>query len=77
MRPRRLRASAFGPFATMVEIDFTALAGRDLLLIEGPTGAGKTSLLDAMTYALFGAVPGALPPLIGWAGPAGRRAKRG
>src|SRR5688572_2255219 len=59
MRPLRLRASAFGPFAGTVEIDFRELAGRNLLLIEGPTGAGKTSLLDAMTYALFGAVPGA------------------
>jgi len=59
MRPRTLTVSAFGPFGGREVIDFTKLDGRDLLLIEGPTGAGKTSILDAICYALFGTVPGA------------------
>jgi exonuclease SbcC len=58
MRPRVLTVSAFGPFAGTEVIDFRPLRGRDLLLIEGPTGAGKTAILDAMTYALYGTLPG-------------------
>ncbi|HVF74069.1 MAG TPA: AAA family ATPase [Acidimicrobiales bacterium] len=58
MRPRRLQATAFGPFATRVEVDFDRLAEAGLFLIHGETGAGKTSLLDAMCFALYGSVPG-------------------
>ena len=59
MRPRRLELSAFGPYPGDVELDFDDLAGEGLFLVHGPTGAGKTSLLDAMTYALYGGVAGA------------------
>ncbi|MDX6739466.1 SMC family ATPase [Actinocorallia sp. A-T 12471] len=58
MRLRHLRVSAFGPFAATEEVDFTALADAGLFLIQGPTGAGKTSVLDAVCFALFGTVPG-------------------
>lgn len=58
MRPRRLEATAFGPFAARIEVDFDRLAEAGLFLIHGETGAGKTSLLDAMCFALYGTVPG-------------------
>ena len=58
MRPRRLRVEAVGPFASEVEVDFDGLADAGLFLIHGPTGAGKTSLLDAVCFALYGRVPG-------------------
>lgn len=58
MRLHRLRLQAFGPFAGTEEIDFDALAGDGLHLIHGPTGAGKTSILDAICFALFSGVPG-------------------
>ena len=54
MRPRRLAMRAFGPFADPVEIDFTAFGASRLLLIHGPTGAGKSSILDAVAFALYG-----------------------
>ena len=54
MRPRRLEITAFGPYAEAVTLDFDVLAEEGLFLIHGPTGGGKTSLLDAMTYALYG-----------------------
>ncbi|MFE3824776.1 AAA family ATPase [Streptomyces sp. NPDC059092] len=59
MRLHRLTITAFGPFATTQEVDFDALSGAGLFLLHGPTGAGKTSVLDAVCYALYGAVPGA------------------
>ena len=58
MRPRLLEVTAFGPFAGTVRVDFAELADHGLFLVHGPTGAGKTSLLDAMTYALYGGVAG-------------------
>src|SRR5919109_1743171 len=58
MRPRRLEAEAFGPFAQRVEVDFDRLAEAGLFLIRCETGAGKGSLLDAMCFALYGTVPG-------------------
>lgn len=59
MRLHRLEVEAFGPFARRVVVDAEALAADGLFLIHGATGAGKTSLLDALCYALFADVPGA------------------
>lgn len=58
MRLHRLRLQAFGPFAGTEEVDFDGLATGGLHLIHGPTGAGKTSVLDAICFALFAGVPG-------------------
>ncbi|MEU6741733.1 AAA family ATPase [Streptosporangium sandarakinum] len=58
MRPHRLWISAFGSFPGEEEIDFDALTEAGLFLIQGPTGAGKTTVLDALCYALYGRVPG-------------------
>ncbi|MEV8308309.1 AAA family ATPase [Streptomyces flavidovirens] len=59
MRLHSLDITAFGPFGTTQEIDFDALSADGIFLLHGPTGAGKTSVLDAVCYALYGAVPGA------------------
>ncbi|MGV9881561.1 AAA family ATPase [Streptomyces sp. NPDC003006] len=59
MRLHRLRVTAFGPFGTTQDIDFDELSAAGLFLLHGPTGAGKTSILDAVCYALYGSVPGA------------------
>ena len=59
MRPLALELEAFGPFAAKEEVDFSALTELGLYLVAGDTGAGKTSLFDAMVYALYGKVPGA------------------
>ncbi|MGP3983014.1 AAA family ATPase [Streptomyces sp. KR80] len=59
MRLHRLRISAFGPFGGTEEVDFDELSAAGVFLLHGPTGAGKTSVLDAVCYALYGGVPGA------------------
>lgn len=59
MRLHRLTLTAFGPFGVTQEVDFDTLSSAGLFLLHGPTGAGKTSVLDAVCYALYGAVPGA------------------
>ncbi|QNS07521.1 AAA family ATPase [Streptomyces xanthii] len=59
MRLHTLKITAFGPFGGTQEIDFDALSSAGLFLLHGPTGAGKTSVLDAVCYALYGSVPGA------------------
>ncbi|MFQ6851966.1 SMC family ATPase [Streptomyces sp. 35M1] len=59
MRLHRLSITAFGPFGTTQEVDFDVLSSAGLFLLHGPTGAGKTSVLDAVCFALYGAVPGA------------------
>lgn len=59
MRLHRLQIEAFGPFAERVDIDFDELTENGLFLLHGPTGAGKTSVLDAICYALYASVPGA------------------
>lgn len=58
MRIHHLRAEAFGPFAAEVSVDLDALSDAGLFLLTGATGAGKTSVLDAICFALYGAVPG-------------------
>jgi exonuclease SbcC len=55
----RLEITAFGPFSGTEDIDFDALSEAGLFLIQGQTGAGKTSILDAVCFALYGQVPGA------------------
>ncbi|MFE4612711.1 AAA family ATPase [Streptomyces niveus] len=59
MRLHRLTVTAFGPFADTQEVDFDALGAAGIFLLHGATGAGKTSVLDAVCYALYDAVPGA------------------
>ena len=58
MRIHQLTLSAFGPFAGTQVVDFEELNDGGVFLIAGPTGAGKTSILDAVCFALFGQVPG-------------------
>jgi exonuclease SbcC len=60
MKPLRLLIQAFGPYAGLQELDFKDLAGHDFFLIHGPTGSGKTSILDAISYALYGETSGGL-----------------
>ncbi|HET8879311.1 MAG TPA: SMC family ATPase [Arthrobacter sp.] len=59
MRIHRLEISAFGPFAGTELVDFDRLSAHGLFLLNGATGAGKTSVLDAICFALYGSVPGA------------------
>ncbi|MCZ4338730.1 AAA family ATPase [Shewanella colwelliana] len=58
MRPLSLTMVAFGPFSTKQVIDFKALGTNPLFLINGPTGAGKTTILDAICFALYGKTTG-------------------
>lgn len=54
MKPIALTIQAFGPYRDTVALDFNDLENHSMFLISGPTGAGKTSILDAIVYALYG-----------------------
>ena len=58
MRPIYLKLSAFGPYSSLTEIDFTKLGRSGLYLITGDTGAGKTTIFDGMVFALYGQASG-------------------
>lgn len=59
MRIHRLEIEAMGPFADPVVLDLDEVSAEGLFLIQGPTGAGKTSIIDAICFGLFSGVPGA------------------
>ncbi|NLE21383.1 MAG: SMC family ATPase [Actinobacteria bacterium] len=58
MRPLRVVMQAFGPYAGQQTLDFAELRGASFFLITGPTGSGKTTVLDAMSFALYGVTSG-------------------
>ncbi len=58
MRPIKLKMSAFGPYAGVTEIDFSKLGESGIYLITGDTGAGKTTIFDAIVYALYNEASG-------------------
>jgi exonuclease SbcC len=58
MRLHHLSVTAFGPFVDTAEVDFDLLSDAGLFLLSGATGSGKSSVLDAVCFALYGAVPG-------------------
>ena len=62
MRPLQLRIEAFGSYAGVEHVDFEALGRLGLFLVTGPTGSGKTTIFDALVFALYGTVPGSRRP---------------
>ncbi|WP_107995045.1 AAA family ATPase [Trichococcus paludicola] len=58
MRPLRLEVSAFGPYKEKIVLDFTQFQNQTLFLVSGPTGAGKTTIFDAIAYALYDVASG-------------------
>ncbi|MCQ2508037.1 MAG: SMC family ATPase [Dorea sp.] len=64
MRPHKLIMKSFGPFVNETTVDFDAM-GNEIYLISGATGAGKTTIFDAMIYALYGTASGSARGMIG------------
>ncbi|BCJ94272.1 nuclease SbcCD subunit C [Anaerocolumna cellulosilytica] len=60
MRPIYLIMNAFGPYGSKIEVNFEVLKGQGLFLITGDTGAGKTTIFDAIAFALFGEASGSI-----------------
>ena len=58
MRIHKLSFGALGPYPGEHVIDFDALGGSALFIIDGPTGAGKSTILDALVFALYADVSG-------------------
>ncbi|NRD79247.1 SMC family ATPase [Bacillus sp. BRMEA1] len=58
MRPLKLTMQAFGPYAETEMIDFTTLGNRTMFVISGKTGSGKTTIFDAISYAIYGKASG-------------------
>ncbi|RXJ04067.1 SMC family ATPase [Anaerobacillus alkaliphilus] len=58
MRPLKLTMQAFGPYATKQEVDFTKLGEKTMFVVSGPTGAGKTTIFDGISFAIYGKASG-------------------
>ena len=58
MKPLKIKISAFGPYKNCIDIDFEKLGESGIFLITGDTGAGKTTIFDSISFALFGEVSG-------------------
>ena len=58
MKPIYMEMSAFGPFSDITEVDFSKIGRNGIFLVTGDTGAGKTTIFDALSFALYGEASG-------------------